>query len=354
MHAYHQRHDGWAGWCGAVLDNVAQQLQGPIFADGKIFTNTSKPHAPGTLFVPYLPAYNTAIKRLHDHFVITTADKLANNYVVVCKSYYIQQVWADLNGTTGFYSRLQPGLADPTPVNTRIIDDLLSKVTPVATGVPCMFTNTDTSTLREELSVIPYEAALVKLHKTPVALRFLACSAANGLRKPAVWLTCLFRAVHTDLQSCWSQLLASAHVPWHTDPAWYANKSTDVVDTVRRFNATNMHARQFVDGGGWHGYDVERLYTNIEITDLVDKLCRVLRWGGLGMNMLLMAIQLFWCFGNINLALAQTGTHHSMMCTMPMGTTTVKTNRACTMNALDWIRTTANFMFLICNMPELL
>jgi hypothetical protein len=55
---------------------------------------------------------------------------------------------------------------------------------------------------------------------------------ANGLRKPAVWLTCLFRALHTDLQSCWSQLLASAHVPWHTDPAWYANKSTDVVDTV--------------------------------------------------------------------------------------------------------------------------
>jgi hypothetical protein len=34
--------------------------------------------------------------------------------------------------------------------------------------------STDTVAVREEMSVVPYEAALVKLHKTPVALRFLA------------------------------------------------------------------------------------------------------------------------------------------------------------------------------------
>jgi hypothetical protein len=52
--------------------------------------------------------------------------------------------------------------------------------------------STDTAAVCEEMSVVPYEAALVKLHKTPVALRFLACSAANGLGRPAVWLTSLF------------------------------------------------------------------------------------------------------------------------------------------------------------------
>jgi len=118
------------------------------------------------------------------------------------------------------------------------------------------------------LSVIPYEAALVKLHKSPVALRFLACSANNGLRRPAVWLTSLFRALHPDLQSCWSQLLATANVTWNSDPTWYASKSTDVVDTVRRFNAANIPITQYVAGGGWHGYDVERLYTNIELSSI--------------------------------------------------------------------------------------
>jgi len=58
---------------------------------------------------------------------------------------------------------------------------LYDKVTSRHTGVPLMYADTTLASLREELSIIPYEAALVKLHKTPVALRFLACSATNWL-----------------------------------------------------------------------------------------------------------------------------------------------------------------------------
>jgi hypothetical protein len=43
-----------------------------MFADGMVFTNTSKPHAPGTKFVSFRPEYDALIRRLHDHFVITT------------------------------------------------------------------------------------------------------------------------------------------------------------------------------------------------------------------------------------------------------------------------------------------
>jgi hypothetical protein len=191
---YRKRNDGWAGWCDGVLAHVRQQLHSPMFADGKVFTNTSKPHAPGTRFVPFKQEYNALLRRLHYHFVVTTADKLANNYVIVCKSYYVQQVWADLNGPDGFYSRLQSNATDTSTVHDRITDALFNVVTPAGSGVPCMY-STDTAAVREEMSVVPYEAALVKLHKTPVALRFLACSAENGLRRPAVWLTSLFRAV---------------------------------------------------------------------------------------------------------------------------------------------------------------
>jgi hypothetical protein len=30
LDAFRDKHDGWAGWCGGVLDHVKQQLQGPI------------------------------------------------------------------------------------------------------------------------------------------------------------------------------------------------------------------------------------------------------------------------------------------------------------------------------------
>jgi hypothetical protein len=170
------------------------------------------------LFLSNGSIYNALLRRLHDHFVVTTADKLANNYVIVCKSYYVQQVWADLNGPDGFYSRMQPTAADTSAVHDRITDALFDVVTHASSGVPCMY-STDSTTVRDEMSVVPYEAALVKLHNTPMALRFLACSAENGLRRPAVWLTSLFRAVHPDLQSCWSQLLDASHVPWCDDPA---------------------------------------------------------------------------------------------------------------------------------------
>jgi len=51
------------------------------------------------------------------------------------------------------------------------------------------------------------------------------------------------------------------------------------LSTGRRFNAANISVNEYVLlGGGWHGYDVERLYTNIELTDLVDKLSQVMEW----------------------------------------------------------------------------
>jgi hypothetical protein len=66
--------------------------------------------------------------------------------------------------------------------------------------------STDTVAVRDEMSVVPYEAALVKLHKTPVVLRFLACSAENGLRAPPSGLVNL-------LVSCCASRFAVMLVP---------------------------------------------------------------------------------------------------------------------------------------------
>lgn len=63
-----------------------------------------------------------------------------------------------------------------------------------------------------------------------------------------------------------------------TDPPWYASRSTQVVHAVRRMNYSNLSVSEFVHGGGWHGYDVVRLYTNIDLKALVAHLSSVVEW----------------------------------------------------------------------------
>lgn len=88
-------------------------------------------------------------------------------------------------------------------------------------------------------------------------------------------MTSFFKSVHCDLLACWADLLATTGVPWSDEPPWYVDNSSQVVDAVRHFNSTNMRHEEFREGGGWHGYDVVRLYTTIDLADLIEVLTKV-------------------------------------------------------------------------------
>jgi len=123
-------------WKHQVLTVLQAHLHSPVFADGQFFNATNKPHALGTEFIPHYPAYDSYIKGfVHQHFVITTADKLSKNYVFVCKKHYIQQVLRDLNHST-FYTPLHS--THGVPVLGTIVNDLLQVVQQTA---PDMFTH---------------------------------------------------------------------------------------------------------------------------------------------------------------------------------------------------------------------
>lgn len=274
----------WEGWSEIVGAHLHEQLYTlPAFADGVVFENKDKPHKPGTRFVPYLDAYDRYIKDVHRDFVVTGADKVSNNLVVTCKKWYIQQNWADLQPRSdgqSYYSIINPGPnGDP---HTTVTDMLLAKLTgPYRDVCDNMYPEccNDLPVLRERLTATPYQAALVKLHKNPIAMRFLACSGQNALKPPAQWLTCLLRAIQPDLESVWGKLFSGPlELRTVRCKPWYATRSAQVVDTVRRFNYAHMSVADFVAGGGWQGYDVVRLYTNINTSDLKAKLWEVLDW----------------------------------------------------------------------------
>jgi hypothetical protein len=260
-----------SAWCEAVLGQLREQLTTGKFADGKSFTCRSKPHDPDAQFVQHLDSYDDLMRGVHSSFVVTTADKLASNYAVICKRFYVESVLHDLE-TGGFYTGL-PDTAT-TPAIQQVPDLLLPVVKSV---VPDMFPTCDTDeAYKKALTDVPYAAALVKLHKQPYAFRFLACSGKNGLKPPALWLTALLRGIRPELHNTWCETLRSVKAPWWKEPPWFATRSVQVVDMVRGVNGCCFSKEKFEEGGGFQGYDVVRLYTNIDIQDLKSKISSVL------------------------------------------------------------------------------
>lgn len=265
-------------WVDAVMSQVEQELASEKFADGKSFSNRDKPHEPGTAFIAWEDSFDEHISDLHRHCVVTTADKISKNYVVCCRKYYVSSVLADLD-SGGFYEKVigAPGLS---PLES-IADTLTSAVRRFASNV--FPDDESTERTKARMMGVPYETALVKLHKDPLQLRFLACNGKNGLKPVAMCLTSLFRSLDTDIHAAWCTLLHSSSIAfdWATEPPWFCNRSAAVVDIIRCFNSANVCEAEFTAGGGWHGYDFKRLYTNISQDDIIASLSGLLThlWG---------------------------------------------------------------------------
>jgi hypothetical protein len=93
-------------WVALVLEEASRLLfNDRRFADGKVLSTRNRPHEAGTRFQPWVHCYDSFLRVLHARFIVTTADKLGNNYVVCCKKLYLTTVEVDL--TSGvFYSRV--------------------------------------------------------------------------------------------------------------------------------------------------------------------------------------------------------------------------------------------------------
>lgn len=198
--------------------HLAEQLSKRKFRDGVVFCNNSKPHEPGTVFTPWDDAYKNCIADLHSHFVVTTADKLSSNYVVVCAKQFVTAILQDLNSGV-FNSRVHS--THPIHVVDKVATDIAQAARELARF---MYTNLSTDDLVAHMKTLPYAAALVKLHKSPIQFRFLACSARNGLKPVAMWLTPLFAAIHVDLNGVWHALLCRLQVDWKHLPPWSATR----------------------------------------------------------------------------------------------------------------------------------
>jgi hypothetical protein len=66
-------------------------------------------------------------------------------------------------------------------------------------------------------------------------------------------------------------------IDWANEAPWYASQLALVLRAVQLFNSQPPSWQEFMDSGQWQGYDVVRLYTDIDIADLNEKLHDVLQ-----------------------------------------------------------------------------
>eukprot|EP00735_Rhodelphis_limneticus_P010153 TRINITY_DN2925_c0_g2::TRINITY_DN2925_c0_g2_i4::g.4073::m.4073 TRINITY_DN2925_c0_g2::TRINITY_DN2925_c0_g2_i4::g.4073 ORF type:complete len:182 (+),score=5.89,Glyco_hydro_14/PF01373.12/0.13 TRINITY_DN2925_c0_g2_i4:197-742(+) len=106
---------------------------------------------------------------LKKDFVFTYADKGANNFVIVCKNHYIKSVIDELESNIGTYSLSSKS-------ETELQKDLMNLMTKEKFAT-------------KESKKLPYFAGIVKLHKDPIAFRFLSCSSNVILTPLSIWIS---------------------------------------------------------------------------------------------------------------------------------------------------------------------
>ncbi len=117
---------------------------------------------------------NTELKSLHNKYVIVPADKAANNYVFICKTFYIQTLCSELGISVNNSSVILSGNNTYLPCQVNP-SQLFTRHKLYTEGIG--------SSITDKNMCLPTIYAIPKLHKNPYKFRFIA-SATNCSTKP--------------------------------------------------------------------------------------------------------------------------------------------------------------------------
>jgi hypothetical protein len=205
--------------------------------------------------IPFTPEARREVQELHKHWVITYMDKGAGNFVAYCKKGYVQQLLADVSRPE-IYER------------SYFSPDILAK-NHSTFSVRHHFT----PTINKASTRLPFYAAITKLHKTPIANRYLVCSSSTSLADVSKWFTHLFRAILPDVDAAFAKTLA------RVDPdlcplarSWILTNSQSLIPMIHCFNAA--YVAQHATANYFHqSFDFARLYTNLPLLDVASRVC---------------------------------------------------------------------------------
>ena len=186
------------------------------------------------------------IQEFHRKYVLASADKAANNVVVVWRLYYINTLKQEL-GSTKTYERISTD--ERSIINTHSID----------------ITAKFAVSIKEKQDILPTLYWLPKLHKRPYKARFIAISSSCTTTVLSKLLTSCLTAVKKH----WVRYYDTVYERDGINYFWSIKNSNDVLN---KFKSKNFQASKLST------YDFSTLYTTLphhlikdKLTDLINR-----------------------------------------------------------------------------------
>lgn len=217
-------------YCAAFLQSISSQLN--RCEDGTSLSLMDLRHtaAPPNITMDKLLRIRNVI---HRFYIVTVADKVPNNFVLVCKPYYCRMLRQIKEGSQYV---LCPGGKD------------------VASSDNLRGIGAHTLIGSDSLA---YAILLPKLHKPQITFRVLTACRGIQLSQVGTWLTAIFRVLLPGTYQIWRAEISRGNLQGiGSDAPWFILRSSKVVSKlVHPLNQTGMSAVSFWDKGGAQGFD---------------------------------------------------------------------------------------------------
>ena len=192
-----------------------------------------------------------ALRNVHRHFVLVPADKAANNVIVVCKRFYVHlhRIRLGLDSVSG-----ELGMSHYLKVDDVCEEEVVNRIVSREEKRGWSRTFVEGEPKNKEL---PYIYGTPKMHKKPVALRFIAASHR-----------CVTKQLENTITKGLKLLLRQHRIYCNTvyrrtkvKRMWIIDNSQRVLDKIDTLNESRS-ARNL------HTYDFSTLYDNVQHEDL--------------------------------------------------------------------------------------
>ena len=203
------------------------------------------------------------MQRIHRGFVVTYMDKSPSTFIVYCRKHYLLTVCNDL---------IPPPPAI-NPVFQQVLrhpDNILAEDAGFVASLG----------LKSGTHQLPVYAAIAKLHKTPVASRFLTLSHDTSLTVLAKSVNEFLAAFSPSITKLWDVQMKTANMdsrvilltPTSTPESWVIHQSPQVISRVQAYNRSMTAEEHHQAPRQVKTFDFQRLYTNLPQADLIHRI----------------------------------------------------------------------------------
>lgn len=199
-----------------------------------------------------MPNYERKIRKLQKEYVITPADKAANNLVVMCPKFYIADMCKEMGVTLDIDNNIEYKGNDVYVPTNETVATLIHKHGRMATNFG--------TTIGEENETVPLINATPKLHKDPYKMRYIAGARLSTMKNMSIIAHKILKCLHKVFKNYCSKI--THHSDRSLNSFWSINNSSQAIRMLDKAS----------ESSDIQVHDFSTLFTALSHKDIKDNL----------------------------------------------------------------------------------